>query len=129
VVSVLVQYAPHGLRDAAWDDAQREALADRAIALLSEYAPNLPGLVLGRQVITPADLEREYGFPGGSIHHSDPTLDQRFVMRPVPGWGGYRTPVPGLYLGGAGAHPGGGLTGIPGKNAARQVLRDMRRRE
>ena len=94
---------------------------------IGEYAPNVPGSILARQVLTPLDLERIYGLTEGNIFHGDLALDQLFFMRPVPGWSQYRTPVGGLYLCGAGAHPGGGVTGAPGRNAARQILKDLRK--
>jgi len=87
----------------------------------------VPGSIVARQVLTPLDLERTYGLTEGNIFHGDIAADQLFHMRPVPGWARYATPVPGLYLCGAGAHPGGGVTGAPGYNAARRVLADLRR--
>jgi phytoene dehydrogenase-like protein len=93
---------------------------------LEDYAPGLSGLVLHRQVLTPLDLERTYGLTEGHPFHGEPSLNQLFTMRPLLGLGRYRGPLPGLYLCGAGAHPGGGLTGAPGANAAREVLRDLR---
>jgi phytoene dehydrogenase-like protein len=93
---------------------------------ISEYAPNVPASIIARQVLTPLDLERTYGLTEGNIFHGDLMLEQLFFMRPVPGWAQYRTPVRGLYLCGAGAHPGGGVTGAPCYNAAHQVLRDWR---
>ena len=94
---------------------------------IAEHAPNVPNAILARQVLTPLDLERTYGLTEGNIFHGDLTLEQLFFMRPVPGWSQYRTPVAGLYLCGAGAHPGGGVTGAPGHNAAHQVLRDWKK--
>jgi phytoene dehydrogenase-like protein len=94
---------------------------------IAEYAPNVPGAILARQVLTPLDLERTYGLTEGNIFHGDLSLEQLFFMRPVPGWARYRTPLGGLYLCGAGAHPGGGVTGAPGYNAAHQALRDRAR--
>jgi phytoene dehydrogenase-like protein len=93
---------------------------------IAEFAPNVAGSVLAMQVITPLDLERTYGLTEGNIFHGDLNLEQLFFMRPVSGWAQYRTPIEGLYLCGAGAHPGGGVTGAPGHNAAKQVLRDYR---
>ena len=95
--------------------------------LIGRYAPNVPNAVIARQVLTPLDLERTYGLTEGNIFHGDLSLEQLFFMRPVPGWARYRTPVEGLYLCGAGTHPGGGVTGAPGYNAAHQVLKDHRR--
>jgi phytoene dehydrogenase-like protein len=96
---------------------------------IAEHAPNVPGAIVARQVLTPLDLERTYGLTEGNIFHGDLNLEQLFFMRPVPGWSQYRTPLEGLYLCGAGAHPGGGVTGAPGRNAARQVLGDWKRRK
>jgi len=127
IMTCFVQYVPYFLRSGTWD-GQRELLGDRVIKKIAEYAPNVPGAVVARQVLTPLDLERIYGLSEGNIFHGDLTLEQLFFMRPVPGWSQYRSPVPGLYLCGAGAHPGGGVTGAPGHNAAFQVLRDLRRR-
>jgi phytoene dehydrogenase-like protein len=123
VMSVLVQYAPYRLKEGTWDE-RRESFGDAVIEALAEYAPNLKGAVLGRQVLTPADLEATYGLTGGNINHGELALDQLFFMRPVAGWAQYRTPIHGLYLCGAGAHPGGGLSGLPGRNAAREMLKD-----
>jgi len=127
IMTCFVQYVPYGLRRGTWDE-NRELLGDRVIHKIAEYAPNVPGAVIARQVLTPLDLERTYGLSEGNIFHGDLTLEQLFFMRPVPGWSQYRSPIRGLYLCGAGAHPGGGVTGAPGHNAAFQVLRDLRRR-
>jgi len=127
VVSVYVQFTPYRLRGREWA-AERDALADLVVRTLARYAPDLPDLVLARQIITPADLETEYGLTGGHVLHGDPALDQLFVSRPLFGWARYRTPIEGLYLCGAGTHPGGGVTGAPGANAAREILRDLRAR-
>jgi phytoene dehydrogenase-like protein len=127
ILTCFVQYVPYFLRSGTWDE-NRELLGDRVIKKIAEYAPNVPGAVVARQVLTPLDLERTYGLTEGNIFHGDLTLEQLFFMRPVPGWSQYRTPIAGLYLCGAGAHPGGGVTGAPGRNAAFQVLRDLQRR-
>jgi phytoene dehydrogenase-like protein len=127
VMTCFVQYVPYRLRSGTWDEC-RERLGDRVVRKIAEYAPNVPGAVLARQVLTPLDLERTYGLTEGNIFHGDLSLDQLFFMRPVPGFSQYRSPLEGLYLCGAGAHPGGGVTGAPGHNAARQVLRDRKRR-
>ena len=127
VMSILVQYAPFRLRDASWDD-QREPLGDLVVQTLERYAAGLGGLVLARQVVTPLDLEREYGLTGGHPLHGEPGLDQMFAWRPLLGHARYRMPLDGLYLCGSGAHPGGGVTGYPGSNAAREILADARRR-
>ena len=127
VMTCFVQYVPYFLRSRTWEE-NRELLGDRVIKKIAEYAPNVPGAIVARQVLTPLDLERVYGLTEGNIFHGDLTLEQLFFMRPVAGWSQYRTPVAGLYLCGAGAHPGGGVTGAPGHNAAFQVLRDLKRR-
>jgi phytoene dehydrogenase-like protein len=126
VMSVHVQYAPYHLRDGVWDDGAREALGDRVIATLARHFPSLPGAVLHRKVLTPLDLEREFGLPEGNAYHGELTLDQVLFMRPVYGWARYRTPVRGLYLCGSGAHPGGGIAGGAGANAARVVIAEGR---
>ncbi|HYX19959.1 MAG TPA: NAD(P)/FAD-dependent oxidoreductase [Thermoanaerobaculia bacterium] len=127
VMTCFVQYVPYRLREGTWDE-KRELLGDRVVKKIGEYAPNVPGAVVARQVLTPLDLERTYGLTEGNIFHGDLSLEQLFFLRPVGGWARYRTPVEGLYLCGAGAHPGGGVTGAPGHNASRQVLRDWKRR-
>jgi phytoene dehydrogenase-like protein len=125
IMTCFVQYVPYKLREGNWDD-KRELLGDRVVKKIAEYAPNVPGAIVARQVLTPLDLERTYGLTEGNIFHGDLNLEQLFFMRPVPGWSQYRTPVEGLYLCGAGAHPGGGVTGAPGRNAARRVIKDWR---
>ena len=125
IMTCFVQYVPYRLADGTWD-ARRDELGDRVITRISRFAPNVPGAVLARQVLTPLDLERTYRLTEGNIFHGDIQLDQLFHMRPVPGWARYATPVRGLYLCGAGAHPGGGVTGAPGYNAAHRVLADLR---
>ena len=121
LMSIFVQYAPYELRDGSWDD-QREAFADRCFDVLNEYAPNFKAAVLERQVLTPLDLERVFNLTGGNIFQGAMTPGQLFAFRPVPGYARYRTPVDGLYLCGAAAHPGGGVMGTPGLNAAREIL-------
>ena len=125
ILTCFVQYVPYRLRQGTWDE-NRELLGDRVVKKIAEYAPNVPNAILARQVLTPLDLERTYGLTEGNIFHGDLRLEQMFFMRPVPGWSQYRTPIRGLYLCGAGAHPGGGVTGAPGHNAAHQVLRDWK---
>jgi phytoene dehydrogenase-like protein len=110
----------------AFDDV-RDEIADLMIATVDRMAPNFKASVLGRRAFTPLDLERTFGLVGGDIFHGALGLDQLFSARPVLGNAAYRMPLPGLYLCGAGAHPGGGVTGIPGRNAAREILRDARR--
>ena len=124
VMSCFVQYAPHRLAEGGWDE-RREAFGDTVVETLAEYAPNLPRIILHRQVLTPLDLEREFGLTEGNIFHGELALEQLFFLRPAPGWARYRTPVRGLYLCGSGAHPGGGIMGAPGRNAARRVLADL----
>jgi phytoene dehydrogenase-like protein len=126
VMTCFVQYVPYRLKQGSWDD-KRELLGDRVVATIAQHAPNVPGAIVARQVLTPLDLERVYGLTEGNIFHGDLSLDQLFFMRPVPGWSRYRTPIEGLYLCGAGAHPGGGVTAAPGRNAARQLLKDLGR--
>lgn len=127
VMSILVQYAPYHLREGSWDE-QREALGDTVMAQLERYAPGIGALVVARQVLTPLDLERDYGLTEGHPLHGEPGLDQFFAWRPLLGHARYRLPLDGLYLCGSGAHPGGGVTAIPGRNAAREVIADLRRR-
>jgi phytoene dehydrogenase-like protein len=123
VVSVHVQYAPHKLRDASWDVATRNALGDRVMAMLEEYAPGISKMVVKRQVLTPGDLEAEYSLPEGNLYHGELTLDQILFMRPVAGSSRYATPVPGLFMCGSGTHPGGGIAGGCGVLAAREILK------
>ncbi|MGP8249477.1 MAG: phytoene desaturase family protein [Candidatus Dormibacteria bacterium] len=125
ILSCFVQYAPYELRDTSWDQ-ERQRLGDRVVEILGSYAPNLPAAVLERQIITPPDMERDFGLLGGNIFHGEMALDQLFSLRPASQAGSYRTPVTSLYLGGSGAHPGGGVMGAPGRNAARTVLADLR---
>jgi phytoene dehydrogenase-like protein len=127
ILTCFVQYVPYHLREGNWDE-KREWLGNRVVETIGAYAPNVPCSVVARQVLTPLDLERTYGLTEGNIFHGDLSLEQLFFMRPVPGWSQYRTPIRGLYLCGAGAHPGGGVTGAPGFNAARQVLKDLKRK-
>jgi phytoene dehydrogenase-like protein len=124
VMSIAAQYAPYDLKGAPWD-ARREALGDTIVAAVSAYAPGLPGLVEHRQVLTPRDLEEDWGLTGGHVFHGEQALDQLFTMRPILGWAQYRTPIRGLYLCGSGTHPGGGVTGLPGFNAGREIARDL----
>jgi phytoene dehydrogenase-like protein len=124
VMSITAQYAPYRLRDTNWDAASA-AFADAAIDTLAQYAPDLKSLILHRQVITPVDLDAKYGLTGGHIFHGELALDQLFTMRPLLGWARYRTPVRGLYMCGAGTHPGYGVSGLSGLNAAREILKDL----
>jgi phytoene dehydrogenase-like protein len=126
VMSVIVQWAPYHLRGSDWA-AEREGLGDLVMKTLEGYAPGLSDLVVGREVITPLDLEQEYGLTGGHPLHGEPALDQFFAWRPLLGLSRYRLVPDGLYLCGSGAHPGGGVTGGPGQNAAREILADRKR--
>src|SRR5947207_823732 len=128
VMSIHAQFAPYKLKNSDWD-ARREELGDAIVNTLAEYAPNLKELIVGRQVLTPLDLERDFGLTGGHIHHGEMCLDQLFAFRPFIGAAQYRTPVEGLYLCGAGTHPGGGVTGAPGFNASREIVKDMKLRK
>jgi phytoene dehydrogenase-like protein len=127
VMSITMQYAPYQLKDSNWEE-QREKLGDHIVNALAEYAPDLKELILHRQVLTPLDWEREYSLTEGGEFHGQMGLDQLLFMRPVAGFARYSTPIAGLYLCGAGTHPGGGVTGVPGWNAGREVLRELRRR-
>ncbi|HET7727922.1 MAG TPA: NAD(P)/FAD-dependent oxidoreductase [Candidatus Limnocylindrales bacterium] len=127
VMSVLAQWVPYRLGDGDWD-SRRDELGDRVLARLETVAPGITGRVRARQVLTPVDLERDYGLTGGHPLHVEPGLESFFLWRPLLGWARYRMPVEGLYLAGSGAHPGGGVNGLPGRNAAREVLADLRRR-
>ena len=125
VMSIYMQYAPFKLRNSDWN-SQRDALGAAVINTLAEYTPDLPSLIEAREVITPQDLEETYGLTGGHIFHGEPALDQLFTMRPLLDWAQYRTPIRNLYLCGSGTHPGIGLNGVSGANAAREILKDLR---
>ena len=127
VMSVMVQYAPYHLRAGQWDD-QGDRLGDLVLSTLEEHAPGLSGLVNHRHVLTPLDLERDYGLTEGHPLHGEPGLDQFYAWRPLLGHARYRLALDGLYLCGSGAHPGGGLTCGPGVNAARAITSDLRRK-
>src|SRR5580704_18919376 len=123
IMGIFLQYAPYTLKDSDWD-RERDPYTERILDVIEEYCPNIRSIIEHRQTLTPLDLERRFGITGGNIFHGEMSLDQMFVMRPVAGWARYRTPVKGLYLCGSGAHPGGGVMGAPGHNAAREILRD-----
>jgi len=125
VMSIYMQYAPYKLKG-NWDE-QRKALGQTVVQTLAQYAPNLPELILTHQIITPLDLEEVYGLTGGQIFHGDLALDQFFTMRPLLDWARYRTPIENLYLCGSGTHPGAGLTGGSGANAAREILNELKK--
>jgi len=126
VMSCFVQYAPYHLKDGHWDD-QREAFGDTVINTIAEYAPNIKDLILHRQVLTPLDIERTFGLSEGNIFQGELTLEQLFFLRPAPGWARYRTPIRNLYMCGSATHPGGGIMGAPGRNAAMRILAETRR--
>ncbi len=125
VMSIYMQYAPYKLKG-DWED-QRKALGQTVVQTLAQYAPDLPEMILHHQIITPLDLEEVYGMTGGQIFHGDLALDQFFTMRPLLDWARYRTPIENLYLCGSGTHPGAGLTGGSGANAAREILKALRK--
>jgi phytoene dehydrogenase-like protein len=127
VMSCFVQYAPYHLAEGTWDD-QREAFGDTVIDTLAQYAPNIRNIIRHRQVVTPLDLEREWGLSEGNIFQGELTLEQLFFLRPVPGWAQYRSPIRNLFMCGSATHPGGGIMGAPGRNAAGVVLRSGGRR-
>ena len=125
VMSCFVQYAPYHLKDGNWDD-QKEAFGDAVINTIAEHAPNIKDIILHRQVVTPLDLEREWGLSEGNIFQGELTLEQLFFLRPAPGWASYRTPVRNLYMCGSATHPGGGIMAAPGRNAAMMILNHTR---
>jgi phytoene dehydrogenase-like protein len=126
VMSIYMQYAPFKLKNGDWDN-DRGKLGDTIVKTLAHYAPNLPGLVIDGQIITPKDLEETYGLTNGHIFHGELSLDQFFTMRPLLDWARYRTPINNLYLCGSGTHPGAGLTGGSGANAAREILKALKK--
>ena len=127
VMSIYMQYAPYKLRNGSWsDESQRKQLADTVIQAISQYAPDLPEKIIARQILTPLDFEETYGLTGGHIFHGELALDQVFTMRPFLDWSRYRTPIKNLFLCGTGTHPGTGLTGASGANAAREILKDLK---
>lgn len=128
VINLFVQYTPYKPSDGDWQDHEyRESFAQKCFTLIDEYAPGFSTSVVGYDMLTPPDLEREIGLTGGNIFHGAMGLDSLFLMRPVKGWSNYKTPLKGLYLCGSGAHPGGGVIGAPGRNAAHLVLQDIRK--
>jgi phytoene dehydrogenase-like protein len=126
VMSCFVQYAPYHLKEAGGWDAHREAFGDTVIDTIAEYAPNIKDIILHRQVLTPLDIERDFGLSEGNIFQGELTLEQLFFLRPAPGWAQYRTPIKGLYMCGSATHPGGGIMGAPGRNAALRILKETR---
>ena len=126
IMSCFVQYAPYKLRPGLnWDD-QKEAFGDNVINTISEYAPNIKDIILHRQVVTPLDLERDFGLSEGNIFQGELSLEQLFFLRPVPGWAQFRTPIKNLYMCGSATHPGGGIMGGPGRLAALEILKDFK---
>lgn len=126
VMSIFVQYAPYELAEGTWEE-KREAFGDAVVNTLAEFAPNLKDLILHRQVLSPWDMEQQIGLTEGNIFHGELTLDQLFFLRPTPGWANYRTPLRHYYQCGSGTHPGGGITGGPGRLAALEILKDFRK--
>ncbi|MBI1384237.1 MAG: NAD(P)-binding protein [Rhizobiales bacterium] len=126
VLSIMGGHAPYRLADRDWNEARGDLL-EATIATIERHAPGVRSSILHSEVLTPADLEARFGLPEGHVHHGDLTIDQQFIRRPVGGFADYRTPVANLYLCGSSAHPGGGVTGVPGHNAAREILKDRRR--
>ena len=125
VMSCFVQYAPYNLKEGNWDD-KRDEFGDTVINTIAEYAPNLREIILHRQVLTPLDIERRFGLSEGNIFQGELSLEQLFFLRPVPGWAQYRTPIRNLYMCGSATHPGGGIMGAPGLNAAKKILREWK---
>jgi phytoene dehydrogenase-like protein len=126
VMSCFVQYAPYKLAKGTWDD-QREAFGDAVVNTIAEHAPNIKKIITGRQILTPLDLEREFGLTQGNIFQGELSLEQLFFLRPVPGWAYYRTPIDNLYMCGSATHPGGGIMGAPGRIASQVILRDWKK--
>ncbi len=122
VMSCFVQYAPYKLKEGTWDE-KREAFGDNVIDTVAEFAPNLKNIIIGRQVVTPLDLEREFGLTEGNIFQGELSLEQLFFLRPVPGWAQYKTPIKNLWMCGSATHPGGGIMGAPGRLAALEILK------
>jgi phytoene dehydrogenase-like protein len=126
VMSCFVQYAPYKLKDTDWDK-EKENFGDTVIDTIAEHAPNIKSIIKHRQVVTPLDLEREWGLSEGNIFQGELSLEQLFFLRPAPGWAQYRTPIKNLYMCGSATHPGGGIMGANGKNAAEKLLEDWKR--
>jgi phytoene dehydrogenase-like protein len=124
ILSCFVQYAPYNLKEQGGWDANREAFGDAVISTIAEYAPNIRNIIIGRQVMTPLDIERTIGLSEGNIFQGELSLEQLFFLRPVAGWARYRTPIQQLYMCGSATHPGGGIMGAPGRLAALEILKD-----
>jgi phytoene dehydrogenase-like protein len=127
VMSIYMQYAPYKLKNSDWEN-QRKALGETVVKTITQYAPNLPQTILRHQIITPKDLEDSYGLTGGHIFHGELALDQFFTMRPLLDWARYQTPIDNLFLCGSGTHPGTGLTGGSGANAAREIAKALKKK-
>ena len=125
VLSCFVQYAPYKLAAGTWDE-QREAFGNNVIGTIAEYAPNIKDIIIGKQVLTPLDLEREFGLTQGNIFQGELSLEQLFFLRPVAGWAYYRTPVDKLYMCGSATHPGGGIMGANGRLASQVILKNWK---
>jgi phytoene dehydrogenase-like protein len=125
VMSCFVQYAPYNLKEGSWDD-KREEFGNTVVDTIAEHAPNIKDLIIDRQVLTPLDLERDFGLSEGNIFQGELTLEQLFFLRPVPGWAQYKTPIKNLYMCGSATHPGGGIMGAPGRNAAMAMLKEIK---
>jgi phytoene dehydrogenase-like protein len=123
ILSCFVQYAPYKLSHGNWDE-QREAFGNTVIDTIAEYAPNIKNIIIGKQFITPLDIERQTGLTEGNIFQGELSLEQLFFLRPAPGWARYRTPIKKLYMCGSATHPGGGIMGAPGRLAALEILKD-----
>jgi phytoene dehydrogenase-like protein len=126
VMSCFVQYAPYKLAEGTWDDQQRDAFGDNVIDTISDHIPNIRKIIVGRQVLTPLDLEREFGLTQGNIFQGELSLEQLFFLRPVPGWAYYKTPVENLYMCGSATHPGGGIMAAPGRIASQVILKEWK---
>ena len=123
VLSCFVQYAPYHLKEGTWDE-KREEFGDNVVDTIAQFAPNIKDIILHRQVVTPLDMEREFGLTEGNIFQGELSLEQLFFLRPVPGWARYRTPVKNLYMCGSATHPGGGIMAANGRIAALEMLKD-----
>jgi phytoene dehydrogenase-like protein len=126
VLSCFVQYAPYKLAEGNWDD-QREAFGNNVVETIAQYAPNIKKLIIDKQVLTPLDLEREFGLTQGNIFQGELSLEQLFFLRPVPGWAYYRTPIHNLYMCGSATHPGGGIMGANGRIASQVILKEWKK--
>jgi phytoene dehydrogenase-like protein len=126
LMSMFVQYAPYKLKDGEWDEQTKNAFAGRCFDIVEQYAPGFKDSIIDRQILTPVDLENTFNLTGGNIFQGAMNLDKLFMFRPVPGYAGYRMPIKGLFLCGSAAHPGGGVMGAPGWNAAREILKGQR---